>query len=158
MQDEDIDDTEQGFMGDAETSRKSCWADEFRFIHNQPWMTAEGRRNMPYDKFLQTKYWYQVKRIVLGRDRYTCQQCGLADLTGKYLDVHHLTYEYRGNELHHLNDVTTLCHRCCSMERTTPTNRRQDGLCHIEGSLIEVLSEALEISEQQGVREGRTEL
>lgn len=61
-----------------------------------------------YNNYLRSIYWLAVKRKVLLRDRFTCQDCGKKRL----LQVHHLTYEHLGKEMAHLEDLVTLCKPC----------------------------------------------
>ena len=65
---------------------------------------SQGR----YEKYLETPYWKEVSGMVKTRDEYRCRVCN----SQLDLVVHHRTYEHRGNEKEHLNDLTTLCRRC----------------------------------------------
>lgn len=62
---------------------------------------------MPYKEYLQTPVWQQRREVHLKKAHYRCQVCNSAD---KILDVHHRTYERRGNELP--SDLTVLCRDC----------------------------------------------
>jgi len=62
---------------------------------------------MPYDEFLQTKYWKKFAKERLHEAGCKCSKCGRDDIT---LQVHHLTYERRGHELS--SDVIVLCKAC----------------------------------------------
>jgi hypothetical protein len=64
-------------------------------------------RTMPYEDFLQTQYWQEVRVAALERAGHRCQLCN-AD--GRPLHVHHRTYERRGCELP--GDLTVLCDQC----------------------------------------------
>lgn len=66
---------------------------------------------MNYDDYLKTEYWSAVSRKVKERAGYRCQVCN----SGLDLNAHHRTYEHRGNELDHLNDLICLCLRCHSI-------------------------------------------
>ena len=72
--------------------------------------------NKEYNTFLKSSYWKKVRKLVLTRDNYECQNCKqigrICNLTVKDLEVHHLTYKNHKNELHHLDDLTTLCKSC----------------------------------------------
>jgi len=59
-----------------------------------------------YRKYLLTPEWKQRRVFVLERDGRACVLCGSVD----ELQVHHRTYERRGDEL--LSDLTTLCAEC----------------------------------------------
>lgn len=63
---------------------------------------------MKYDDYLKTDYWQQVSRKVKERGGYRCQICN----SPHDLQAHHRTYEHRGNELNHLDDLICLCRRC----------------------------------------------
>ena len=63
---------------------------------------------MPYDEFVATKYWDIVQGYVLRKRRYRCELC---DAT-KDLAVHHRTYDRRGEEYRHLEDLAVLCPAC----------------------------------------------
>lgn len=67
--------------------------------------------NLPYNEFLSSEYWRTVAAYVKERDK-NCQLCG----SDYYLQVHHLTYEHRGKEVNHLQDLTTLCGNCHKAE------------------------------------------
>lgn len=61
---------------------------------------------MPYREYLQTEHWQAVRMSALKRGRYHCQLCN----AGGVLDVHHNTYERRGEE--QSADVIVLCRGC----------------------------------------------
>jgi hypothetical protein len=61
---------------------------------------------MPYPEYLLTEHWLGVRERALVRAGRRCQVCN-AD---RDLQVHHRTYENRGNELD--ADVTVLCRSC----------------------------------------------
>lgn len=64
--------------------------------------------NMPYRDFLETPYWKGTALFVKRREGWKCSVCGS---TGN-LDVHHKTYDHHGNEIYHLDELTTLCKEC----------------------------------------------
>ena len=64
-------------------------------------------KKMNYKKYLTTNYWKSLKESVIHRDQ-KCMCCGLHE----NLEVHHLLYRGRGNEL--LDDLTCLCSSCHS--------------------------------------------
>lgn len=72
----------------------------------------EALKAMPYLDFLQTDYWKKVRKKVLVRDKFRCQECGWSPQKAHLLDVHHTTYKNHGREHEHLEDLTTLCRRC----------------------------------------------
>ena len=61
-----------------------------------------------YRDYLATPYWLQVSREVKKRAKWRCQVCN----SPLDLCAHHRTYEHRGDELNHLDDLICLCKRC----------------------------------------------
>jgi hypothetical protein len=68
--------------------------------------TVEWLRTMPYAEYLQTEHWQQVRQAALTRAEYRCQVCN----SPYHLQVHHRTYERRGEERD--TDLTVLCDTC----------------------------------------------
>jgi 5-methylcytosine-specific restriction endonuclease McrA len=66
----------------------------------------EALRTMPYKAYLLTSHWQEVRQAALKRAKFRCQVCNGSGL----LDVHHRTYERRGDELP--RDVIVLCRGC----------------------------------------------
>lgn len=64
-------------------------------------------RSMKYQDFLHTIYWVSIAKKVKNRDG-VCAMCG----TSLNLQAHHLNYENHGDEIHHLEDIVTLCKDC----------------------------------------------
>ncbi len=52
-------------------------------------LEAQERFWINYNRYLQTKQWYIMRKAVLKRDAYLCQSC----LTREATQVHHLSYE-----------------------------------------------------------------
>lgn len=72
--------------------------------------TQERRQElhaMPYQQYLLSPEWQDLRRRMLRRARYRCQVCNRAGLE---LNVHHRTYERRGFE--ELADLVVLCRDC----------------------------------------------
>lgn len=65
---------------------------------------------MPYDIFLQSNYWKEVAKAVKREAGYKCEICG----DTKRLEVHHTTYEHKGEEYLYPEDLQCLCHKCHS--------------------------------------------
>lgn len=63
-------------------------------------------RSMPYSEYLQTEHWYHVRSRAISRAQRRCQVCN----SGHRLEVHHRTYENRGDEGR--LDVIVLCRNC----------------------------------------------
>lgn len=61
-----------------------------------------------YHDYLKTDYWKAVAGAVKAKAKFKCQVCN----SPHDLDAHHRTYEHRGNELNHLEDLICLCRRC----------------------------------------------
>jgi 5-methylcytosine-specific restriction endonuclease McrA len=66
----------------------------------------KGRKSN-YALSLKTDNWKEVRQKILVRDR-CCVDCG----SKLYLEVHHLTYKNKGNELENLQDLILLCSKC----------------------------------------------
>lgn len=75
-------------------------------------LTLKQRREMPYKDYLQTDYWKTVRGFVLERDGHRCRLCGRVREEGVILHIHHSTYEHRGDEMNHPDDLITLCEDC----------------------------------------------
>jgi len=58
------------------------------------------------------EYWDTVKRCVMERADSKCEKCASED----NLHMHHATYEHKGDELNHLEDLVCLCARCHRLE------------------------------------------
>lgn len=63
-------------------------------------------KTMPYDDYLQTDHWKEMRQVALRRANCRCQMCN----TDKTLQVHHRTYIRRGEE--YPNDLTVVCRKC----------------------------------------------
>ena len=63
--------------------------------------------SMPYQQYLKTNHWKNVRIKILTRDRFKCCDCG-----GKATQVHHLDYKYRGHELDCPSCCISLCSSC----------------------------------------------
>lgn len=72
----------------------------------------DGLRALPYEDYLQTHHWQAVRVRTLERDGYRCRRCA----GRRELNVHHLTYERRGQE--RAIDVITLCRACHELAHT----------------------------------------
>lgn len=66
-------------------------------------------KEMKYEDFLQTDYWKMVSEQARINAHFKCQLCGCKD---KKLNVHHNTYEHRGEEFKHMEDLVCLCEDC----------------------------------------------
>lgn len=95
------------------TAKKEAMTREIRVRHAEQSMNRESRlaelKKMPYADYLQTPEWAEVRKSALKRARFRCQIC---NRSGR-LNVHHRTYERRGEELS--SDVIVLCATCHSI-------------------------------------------
>lgn len=76
-----------------------CEVDRYKIINY-------NLRHMPYKEYLTTSHWQLVRSRALSAAGNRCQICN----SDKQLNVHHRTYENRGNEKP--SDVTVLCRMC----------------------------------------------
>lgn len=65
-------------------------------------------KNMDYKDFLNSTYWKVLSYSVKKKRGDKCEKCG----SKINLNVHHLTYRHRGNEINHLDDLVCLCSNC----------------------------------------------
>jgi len=65
-------------------------------------------RFMPYSEFLKTSFWQEIRKNALTEAGHRCRLCNTLD----NLRVHHRTYENRGWEDVHPDDLTVLCDPC----------------------------------------------
>jgi 5-methylcytosine-specific restriction endonuclease McrA len=66
----------------------------------------EELKTMPYDEYLETPEWAEKRDAALKRAGHRCQICNASGS----LNVHHRTYENRGDE--RSEDLTVLCDQC----------------------------------------------
>ena len=97
-----------GKKAKSKTSQKQKNAKRKKENKRKEQKEANRRKHMPYNEYLQSEYWKHVKIKVLKRDHYHCVKCRRKS----NLNIHHLTYQNRGNELKHLHDLITLCRKC----------------------------------------------
>lgn len=65
-------------------------------------------RKMPYGDFLKTEYWREVAKLVKARDGMKCRVCN----SSRTLDAHHRSYQFRGCDHLHMDELITLCRVC----------------------------------------------
>ena len=82
---------------------------EIKHKKNKKKLRVEQLRKMPYKEYLQTREWKDKARKAKKRARNRCQICNRPQ-TEVILDVHHRTYERRGQE--RPDDLTVLCREC----------------------------------------------
>lgn len=64
-------------------------------------------KTMNYLKYRDSEHWKQFCKFALEHYGHACQMCGASNTK---LDVHHKTYESRGEET--IDDVLVLCRKC----------------------------------------------
>lgn len=72
---------------------------------------SETLKKMSYKVYLQTEYWQMLSEQVKANAKYKCQVCGRTSKETT-LHVHHNTYEHRGEEYKHMEDLVCLCGYC----------------------------------------------
>lgn len=109
----EIDNEEVHLCADCEKARKAARRKELDERNRQEagvWQQYISRlKTMPYAEYLQTPHWQEVRKKALRRAGGRCQLC---NKNGTVLDVHHRTYERRGQE--YAADVIVLCRDCHS--------------------------------------------
>ena len=63
-------------------------------------------QRQPYQQYLQTDWWLEIRKRALRKAGYRCQLC----YARGSLHVHHRTYRRLGNE--RMSDLTVLCEKC----------------------------------------------
>lgn len=83
-----------------------------RFIEGKEPFYVDGVKNkileLQYSDFLRTPYWKSIAQYIKERDGQRCAMCGSV----QSLQVHHLSYDNHGDELHHLEDLICVCSDC----------------------------------------------
>lgn len=75
------------------------------------WDILSGKiKSCEYKRFLSTEYWRLIRIKKIEESGNHCVKCAQTE----HLEVHHVTYEHHGDELHHLNDLIVLCRKCHS--------------------------------------------
>ena len=72
--------------------------------------TPEELLALPYPEYLESDYWQAVRLLVKATRDPVCAKCGKST----WLDIHHLTYEFRAHEHEHLDTLQILCRLCHS--------------------------------------------
>ena len=67
-------------------------------------------KNMDYELYLKTEEWQRTRLDAIENARGQCERCG----SGDGIQVHHKTYERRGEELP--EDLIVLCDKCHEKE------------------------------------------
>lgn len=88
-----------------ETAVRERLAEERAAESDQMSVQTLARREA-YQRYLQSSEWGERRKLVLQRDRNTCQGCHKARAD----EVHHLSYAHVGREL--LYELVSLCRQC----------------------------------------------
>lgn len=65
-------------------------------------------RQLTYDQFLNTAYWFGVSHTAKSRAGMRCQVCN----SPNQISVHHRTYDTHGKEHCYMMDLVVLCRNC----------------------------------------------
>lgn len=71
---------------------------------------------MDYSAFLASPYWLMIRDVIFSVRGRACECCSSTE----GLRVHHKSYEYRGKEASHLEDLQVLCDACHAKEHGKP--------------------------------------
>lgn len=93
--------------GACEAERSRYWADRAAERANER-EQIQKLKTMPYKEYLQSEHWQKFRKRALKYFGFKCQLCN----AGGVLNVHHRTYERRGEEQY--KDVIVLCSACHS--------------------------------------------
>jgi 5-methylcytosine-specific restriction endonuclease McrA len=77
-----------------------------KHIINENDKELNNLKYIPYKEYLQTEHWKNTRKKALKKAKYKCELCG----SKEDLNVHHKTYEHRGEEPP--EDLIVLCHHC----------------------------------------------
>lgn len=89
---------------------EAYWAQQ-RERRNAEWEAGRQARQDEYDAYLRSPAWRRKRERRLAMDRWQCQ-ARLDCCTATATEVHHLTYQHRGEEpLFELVSVCDPCHR-----------------------------------------------
>lgn len=109
-------------------------------------------RTMPYQAYLQTPEWQEKRDQALESAGHRCQLCNSDDS----LNVHHRSYERRGNE--ESSDLTVLCRACHSLfHDRVPTEEQEHGFYPISDIMQKYLEHTY-IDDVNGIETGYRDL
>lgn len=89
---------------------KQARASFYRAIAGYTERDFKNLARMPYQDFLKSKYWLALRAYVIVTRGKRCERCGC----GYALQVHHLTYDFRGMDHKHIETLLVLCSKCHS--------------------------------------------
>ena len=102
----------------ARSQRMQQAQQQLQDLHEQQRAAENAEWQRRYRIYLQSPQWQRLKKIVLERDNYTCQNCRRKVVPNLYVvdnraEVHHLTYDgYNRIGESFAFELTTLCHDC----------------------------------------------
>lgn len=102
---------------------------------------TEGPMSGWYQEYLSSAGWQRRRMVVIRLARYTCQRChwNVYEESGRWLEVHHLSYANLGDEL--VGDVEVLCSVChAGAHGVAPRTALPWGFQHVR----EIIPRALE--------------
>jgi hypothetical protein len=74
--------------------------------------------SMSYRDFLDTDYWLYLRDYVVMARGMRCEACHhVVGLLQDSLELHHISYDHRGSEWRHMEDLKVLCRVCHAQER-----------------------------------------
>lgn len=106
-----------GLVRNAKVRRTVC--DRFIKLCRSmtPELEAELAR-MPYGDFLNTDYWSYLRDYIVMAKGIRCETCHLtASIITDCMELHHTSYDHRGSEWRHMEDLKVLCRACHEQER-----------------------------------------
>jgi 5-methylcytosine-specific restriction endonuclease McrA len=75
-------------------------------------------------RYLTTPWWHWLTQKRLAMDGYKCTKCGATE----HLEIHHLTYAHKGEEILYMETITTLCESCHDIEHGKKRKRRKQNI------------------------------
>lgn len=105
-------DTQKGIKFCANLVKKDVLAERNKYYEQESSIQKkrlQELKTMPYQEYLQTPEWQARRKQHLKSVGHRCQICNAGDVP---LDIHHRTYERRGQE--HYKDLIALCRDCHS--------------------------------------------
>ncbi len=98
---------EQERLKEEQKERPYEFGSQNRVLGHTVPVSPQELRALPYKEYLQTPHWKRKRNEKLRAAGYRCQMC---NRRARPLEVHHRTYERRGEELD--TDLTVVCRSC----------------------------------------------
>lgn len=80
-------------------------------------------KTIPYQEYLETDHWKYIRKLALRRAQYKCSLCGKDKIQ---LHVHHNSYEHRGEEQNHLENIIVICSECHAKFHDKPVQNNKE--------------------------------